>query len=88
VVHVRLRSSARGRWTQGKTYGSAAAVLDARYRGTRAGLSPDVAAPAQDRQPVLARRMAAVAGFARHPGQFVWQAGWHVGHRSHRRRLS
>jgi glycosyltransferase involved in cell wall biosynthesis len=87
VVHVRLRSSARGRWTQGKTYGSAAAVLDARYRGTPTGLPSDMAAPAQDRQPVLSRRMAAVAGFARHPGQLVWQAGWHVGHRSHRRRL-
>lgn len=83
VVHVRLRSSVRGMWAQGKAYGSAAAVLDARYNGTAAAASTlELAAPVEDRRPSLARRIAAAAGYARHPGQLVWQAGWYVGHRT------
>ena len=83
VVHVRLRSSARGQWAQGRTYGSAAAVLDARYRGTAAAAAlPDgPTAPAQDQRSLLARRLAQLATYARHPGRLVWQAGWYVGYR-------
>jgi glycosyltransferase involved in cell wall biosynthesis len=84
AVHVRLRSSVRGMWAQGKAYGSAAAVLDARYGGTAAASKPELAAPAEDRRPLLARRIATAAGYARHPGQLVWQAGWYVGHRTQR----
>jgi glycosyltransferase involved in cell wall biosynthesis len=80
VVHVRLRSSARGQWAQGRTYGSAAAVLDARYRGT-AAVPQFVRPSAQDRRPLLARRMAKVVELARRPSQLVWQAGWSVGYR-------
>ena len=83
VVHVRLRSSARGMWAQGRAYGSAAAVLDARYRGTAAAAWPVAsAAPPQTRPPAVARRLAAAADYARHPGRLLWQAGWYVGHRS------
>jgi glycosyltransferase involved in cell wall biosynthesis len=82
VVHVRLRSSASGQWAQGRTYGSAAAVLDARYRGTAAAsLSGSHASP-QDRRPVLARRMAKIVHNVRHPGRLLWQAGWYAGYRS------
>ena len=83
VVHVRLRSSARGMWSQGRAYGSPAAVLDARYRGTAAAAWPVAsAAPLQTRPLALARRMATAADYARHPGRLLWQAGWYVGHRS------
>jgi glycosyltransferase involved in cell wall biosynthesis len=89
VVHVRLRSSVRGMWAQGRAYGSAAAELDARYRGTAAATSPsDFAVPPRDRRPALARRVAAVADYARHPARLVWQAGWSVGHRTWRHDVS
>jgi glycosyltransferase involved in cell wall biosynthesis len=82
AVHIRLRSSARGRWTQGRTYGSAAAMLDARYRGTAVASQLGSEPPPQDRRPVLVRRVAKAVDFARHPGRLVWQAGWYVGHRT------
>ncbi len=89
VVHVRLRSSMRGMWAQGKAYGSAAAVLDARYRGTStAATTVDLTGPGVDRRPALARRLATLAGYARHPGRLIWQAGWYVGHRTSRRSVS
>jgi glycosyltransferase involved in cell wall biosynthesis len=87
VVHVRLRSSVRGMWAQGRAYGSAAAVLDARYRGTRVSPVPAVAPP-QDRRPAITRRISAAAGYARRPGQLAWQAGWYIGNRTERRAAS
>ena len=81
VVHVRLRSSARGQWAQGRTYGSAAAVLDARYREIAAASQFGSRPAAQDRRPVLVRRMARMVKLARQPGSLVWQAGWSVGYR-------
>jgi glycosyltransferase involved in cell wall biosynthesis len=81
VVHVRLRSSARGQWAQGRTYGSAAAVLDGRYRGTAAAAQLDSQPAAEARQRFVARRMAKVVQLARRPGQLAWQAGWSVGYR-------
>jgi glycosyltransferase involved in cell wall biosynthesis len=88
VVHVRLRSSIRGVWAQGKAYGSAAAVLDGRYGRTPAAATFEVPAPPQhqERRPVLTRRLAAAATYAWHPGQLVWRAGWHVGHRTSKSR--
>jgi glycosyltransferase involved in cell wall biosynthesis len=89
VVHVRLRSSIRAMWAQGKAYGSAAAVLDARYRETSAAASTvGLTASPQDRRPGLIRRMAALADYAGHPGQLVWQAGWSFGHRTSRKSVS
>ena len=83
VVHVRLRSSVRGMWAQGRAYGSAAAVLDARYREAAAAASPVASAtPLQAQPPALARRMAEAADYARRPGRLLWQAGWYVGRRS------
>jgi glycosyltransferase involved in cell wall biosynthesis len=82
IVHIRLRSSLRGQWAQGRNYGSAAAVLDARYRGAAAALPVEMPAPSQPHRSVLARRMARALDYARHPGRFVWQAGWYVGHRT------
>jgi glycosyltransferase involved in cell wall biosynthesis len=81
MVHVRLRSSARGQWAQGRTYGSAAAVLDARYREIAAATQFGSRPAAQHRRPLLARRLAKVVELARHPGQLTWQAGWSVGYR-------
>ncbi|HEV2929098.1 MAG TPA: glycosyltransferase, partial [Propionibacteriaceae bacterium] len=82
VVHVRLRSSTRSMWTQGRTYGSAAAMLDARYRGTAVASQFGSELPPQDRRPVLVRRVAKVVDYARRPSQLVWQAGWFVGFRT------
>ena len=88
VVHVRLRSSRRGMWAQGRAYGSAAAVLDARYRGTPTEVPTTDLPSWPDRRPTLIRRMATVADYARHPVQLAWRAGWHVGHRTSRQSVS
>jgi glycosyl transferase family 2 len=86
VVHVRLRSSLRGMWAQGKAYGTAAAVLDARYpQATTPASAADTARLPGRRLPSFAERAKAAASFARQPGQLLWRAGWSVGHRTARR---
>jgi glycosyltransferase involved in cell wall biosynthesis len=82
VVHVRLRSTIRRMWAQGRAYGAATAELERRYAAVTAadlpaGGSP-AATPAGPAHPLseLARMLT--------PGALIWRTGWHVGHRSHR----
>ena len=82
VVHVRLRSSLRSMWSQGRAYGEASALLTHRYPTT-----PGLAAPDRRRSP----RSTAVAALTllrqqRTPGALAWSVGWHVGHRQRQRR--
>ena len=82
VVHVRLRSTMRRMWGQGRAYGAATAELEHRYAAVTsadlpAGGSP-AAAPAGG-----SGRLRGLAGMLT-PGALIWRAGWHVGHRSHR----
>ena len=84
VVHVRLRSSLRQMYRQGRAYGSAHSFLEQRYGigGARADDS------VHHRQVVAStggRGFRAVAGawLGRRPslGRVVWQLGWHRGYR-------
>ena len=83
VVHVRLRSSLRTMWRQGREYGRAAALLEHRYPRP------------PDRDPVpeagAGQRSSTVLGGAlsllrerRSAGSLLWGLGWHVGHRERR----
>ena len=72
VVHVRLRSTWHGMFTQGRGYGSAQHALELRY--------PTAAEPAAGGS---AGRVSAVLGLFRCSslGQLVWRLGWISGHR-------
>jgi glycosyltransferase involved in cell wall biosynthesis len=82
VVHVRLRSTFRTMYTQGKQYGVAHAILEERY-----GRPEPVAAAADVPPAPPVRRLAGgleslfdhVVG-----GRLFWRVGWVFGHRSHR----
>ena len=84
VVHVRLRSTMRRMWRQGRGYGAATAQLEHRYAGvTRADLpvggspvAPVVDEPASGRGGLLG-----LLRGARTPGALIWRLGWHAGHR-------
>ena len=84
VVHVRLRSTFRTMYTQGRQYGVAHAVLEERYG------RPEPVAPlaATDRSPVapLPRLIGGVESMIDHVvgGRLFWRVGWVFGHRSHR----
>ena len=86
VVHVRLRSTMRRMWSQGRSYGAATAELEHRYAGvTRADLPPG-SSPAEPVPVEAAERgslLRLVRG-ARTPGALVWRFGWHAGHRAWR----
>ncbi|WP_337060152.1 glycosyltransferase family 2 protein [Kineococcus sp. G2] len=82
VVHVRLRSTFRNLYRQGFDYGAAEAWLEQRYRD----VPPD---PADVPPPgpgggsgaaTMLRKLAAVRDRGS-LGHFLWQMGWHVGHR-------
>lgn len=71
-MHVRLRSSLRTMWGQGRAYGRASALLAHRYPQP----SPAPRAPRS--------RAAALVSLVRQhrsPGSLLWSLGWHVGHR-------
>lgn len=84
IVHVRLRRSISGIYTQGLHYGWALAQLECRYRtlmGSAAERPSTPAAP-KSRWTTIAN---ALSVLARHPGRggwghLLWQLGWHVGH--------
>jgi GT2 family glycosyltransferase len=81
VVHVRLRSTLRRMWGQGRAYGAATAELEHRYASISAadlppGGSPAVGVPPVDPLRRLSRTIA--------PGALIWRAGWHAGHRGWR----
>jgi GT2 family glycosyltransferase len=96
VMHVRLRSSLRTMWAQGRAYGTASALLTYRYatitipapslaeagsgRGT-GGAGPSPAArPVMSSTPVRRSRLARLIDH-RSLGSLLWTLGWHVGHR-------
>jgi glycosyltransferase involved in cell wall biosynthesis len=77
VVHVRLRSTIRRMWGQGRAYGAATAELEHRYAGVKAADLPPGGSPAAAQ--ATAGRWQLLT-----PGALTWRAGWHVGHRRHR----
>ena len=82
VVHVRLRSTMRRMWGQGRAYGAATAELEHRYAAVTAADLPAGGSPAAD----PGGATGPLRGVARSltPGALIWRAGWHVGHRTHR----
>jgi len=92
LVHVRLRQSITGIFTQGLHYGQAMAQLEQRYAGEpRWNVSSDDVSKASDAsrrdQGMLRRALRAVVSS---PGRggcgfVLWQIGWHVGNRRIRR---
>ena len=99
LMHVRLRSSLPKMWSQGKSYGMAAALLEHRYPHTVPAPSlsapESVTAPATNplgvplpaaREPGTSRA-ATVLKLIREQrslGALLWTLGWHVGHRQWR----
>jgi glycosyltransferase involved in cell wall biosynthesis len=87
VVHVRLRSTIRRMWGQGRNYGAATAELEHRYAGvTRAALPPG-GSPVEPAADDAAERGGTLLGLlrgARTPGALIWSLGWHAGHRAWR----
>lgn len=75
VVHVRLRSTLRAMWAQGRSYGAASALLEHRFRN-----EPGLGAGNASRRR-LGRRAVAFARGQRSLGGVLWQLGWHAGHR-------
>jgi glycosyltransferase involved in cell wall biosynthesis len=95
AVHVRLRSSFRRMWLQGKAYGAATAELEHRY-GRVAPVpavvpaSPSTGGVAAVASPPAREGQAGRGGLLqllrdnRTPGSLVWAVGWHAGHRGWR----
>lgn len=72
VAHVRLRSSWRGMFTQGRGYGSAHHALERRYPADRPASGP------VERHP---RRRTRLPRLPRNVGRAVWRLGWTSGNR-------
>lgn len=94
VVHVRLRSTLRGMYRQGRNYGASLALLERRHApgaslGADGGAAVGGGAAGHSGRGASGRR--AVLGAARllrhfvanrsSVGEQVWQLGWHLGHR-------
>ncbi len=80
VLHVRLRSSLRGMWHQGCSYGEAAAMLSHRYAPRpQIALVPDPPGRSRHRLVTLVRKLARFAAEHRSVGGALWSLGWHVG---------
>jgi glycosyltransferase involved in cell wall biosynthesis len=92
VMHVRLRSSLSGMWSQGRAYGEASALLENRYRDTASALRPvgtgASVGPGATVLPLERHRtgggLVALLRQHRSPGSLLWAAGWHLGHRQWR----
>ncbi len=91
VVHVRLRSTLRGMFRQGRSYGRAQADLERRYVVGARPLSatgvddpPSVALRPLGRRPVALLRAVGgeLKGFVAGGGvgRQIWRIGWYVGH--------
>jgi glycosyltransferase involved in cell wall biosynthesis len=80
LVHVRLRSSLRTMWAQGRAYGEASALLTQRYPSPSA---PAVRAGRLRRVRALIRLVRLVRD-RRSPGALLWSLGWHLGYRRRR----
>lgn len=70
VLHMRLRSTWRGRWAQAFAYGAAAAELERRYAGVETSGAATGSSPAASEEPQRPSLQS-----------LTWQLGWHVGHR-------
>ncbi len=84
VVHVRLRTTFRRIWGQGRSYGAATAELEHRYAGVSRADLPPGGSPVEPPEPAAARG-GAVLGLlraVRTPGALAWRLGWHAGHRT------
>ena len=85
TLHVRLRSSLRAMWRQGRNYGAAQGEIERRYAAvTVADIPPQVRVerPASTQSPGgRARVLLAMLGNVPHPGALAWQVAWSVGHR-------
>jgi cellulose synthase/poly-beta-1,6-N-acetylglucosamine synthase-like glycosyltransferase len=86
VVHVRLRQTFRSMYVQGREYGLAHALLEAKYgpppvpsASAVNGPPAATAAPRRGIRPAVSWFMDHVVG-----GRLAWRVGWVVGHRSHR----
>jgi glycosyltransferase involved in cell wall biosynthesis len=87
VMHVRLRSSWRTMWAQGRSYGAAAALLEDRYRSDSPAPTGPISSkpgPARPRRFGLAGRAFALVRDQQNLGALLWTLGWHVGHRQWR----
>jgi GT2 family glycosyltransferase len=83
LMHVRLRSSLRSMWGQGKAYGMAAALLEDRY--PTAPPASDQVARSTARKPGTSRTATVIALLRdRSLGSVLWTLGWHIGHRQWR----
>jgi hypothetical protein len=90
VVHVRLRSTLRGMYRQGRNYGASQALLERRHApGADArGEGGGGAVEHSGRGTSGLRAVLGAARLLRHfvanrstLGEQVWQLGWHLGHR-------
>jgi glycosyltransferase involved in cell wall biosynthesis len=85
TLHVRLRSSRRAMWRQGRNYGAAQAEIEHRYATVKAADVPEPARrtrPTPDRPPSSrARALLTILANARYPGVLTWQIAWSVGYR-------
>ncbi len=87
TLHVRLRSSLRAMWRQGRNYGAAQAEIERRYAAVAAAdIPPEVrverpASVASQRRGGRARALLALLGNVHRPGVLAWQSAWSVGHR-------
>lgn len=98
VVHVRLRSTLRGMYRQGRNYGASQALLERRHApaggSDRPGDGPQPSAAHQAPAGAIVKGRRVVLGVARlvrhfltnrsSIGEQAWQFGWHVGHRAAR----
>lgn len=76
LMHVRLRSSLRTMWSQGESYGRAAALLEHRYPDEPTDAANHPHKPGGGRAATLVKLI-------RQPslGSLLWTLGWHLGHR-------
>jgi glycosyltransferase involved in cell wall biosynthesis len=83
VLHVRLRSSLKDMWRQGRAYGAAAALLEHRYPAAgNAQVSLASQPQPAGRGTSGPRALIRLISEQRSVGGFLWSLGWHVGHHS------
>ena len=85
VVHVRLRSTYRTMYAQGRQYGLAHALLEERYGSPeprKTGVISSHAAAVARRPPLEALAGSLVDHVV--GGRLFWRLGWGLGHRGHR----
>lgn len=86
LVHVRLRQTLDGIFTQGRNYGRHLAMLEALY-ADQPGWTHDHEARGNPLSRSLSTGRRILSPALRHPGRggwaaVLWQIGWHLGHRA------